>query len=119
MNIIFGDAIAASADGKYIVLELDTFVVVGQSHSSTAYAIVTQVPLTEMATVDNFKDLHSNLMKEYRKSNWKYCEDAIEHLKGRWQGELDSFYDELYNRVQSLKTQSLPDDWSGIIVKSS
>jgi hypothetical protein len=104
MNIIFGDNVAELAREKYTVLELDTFMIEGRDQTATAYAIVEQIPLQEMATLDRFQDLHHTLLKEYRKSNWKYCEDAIEHLKGRWQGELDSFYDELYNRVQSLKT---------------
>jgi hypothetical protein len=119
MNIIFGDNVAELAREKYTVLELDTLVMSGTNQTATAYALVEKIPLQEMVTLDRYRDLHHNLLKEYRKRNWKYCEDAIGHLQGRWNTELDSFYDELYNRVQSLKTQSLPDDWSGIIVKSS
>ena len=118
MNIIFGDNIAELAREKYTVLELDTLVMSGRDQTATAYALVEKIPLQEMSTLDQFKNLHHNLMKEYRKRNWKYCEDAIEHLKGRWNAELDTFYSELYDRVQSLKTQSLPDDWAGVIVKS-
>ena len=92
MNIIFGDNIA--------------------------YAVVEKIPLQEMATLDQFKTLHENLMVEYRKRNWKYCEDAMEHLKGRWNTELDTFYSEIYNRIQDLKTQLLPDDWIGAVIKS-
>lgn len=118
MNIIFGDNIAELAREKYTVLELDTLVMSGQDKTATAYAIVEKIPLSEMPTLDRFKDLHHNLMKEYRKRNWKFCEDAIGHLQGRWNTELDTFYSELYERVQSLKTQSLDDAWAGMIVKS-
>jgi len=119
MNIIFGDNIAELAREKYTVLELDTLVMSGQDQTATAYAIVEKIPLQEMSTLDRFQDLHDNLMKEYRKRNWKYCEDAIGHLQGRWNTEIDTFYSELYDRIQSLKTQSLPDDWSGYITKST
>jgi hypothetical protein len=118
MNIIFGDNIAELAREKYTVLELDTLVMSGRDQTATAYALVEKIPLEEMATLDQFKDLHHNLLKEYRKRNWKYCEDAIEHLKGRWNAELDTFYNELHERVQTLKTQSLDDNWTGMIVKS-
>jgi hypothetical protein len=119
MNIIFGDNVAQLAREKYTVLELDTFVINGQEQSATAYAIVEKIPLQEMSMLDRFQDLHDNLMKEYRKRNWKYCEDAIEHLKGRWNKEIDTFYSELTERIQSLKSQSLDDTWTGFIVKSS
>jgi hypothetical protein len=118
MNIIFGDNIAELAREKYIVLELDTLVMSGPDQTATAYAIVEKIQLQEMSALDRFKDLHHNLMKEYRKRNWKFCEDAIGHLQGRWNSELDTFYSELHERVQSLKTQSLDDDWTGMIVKS-
>jgi hypothetical protein len=119
MNIIFGDNIAELAREKYTVLELDTLVMSGPDQTATAYAIVEKIPLQEMATLDRFRDLHDNLMKEYRKQNWKYCEDAIKHLQGRWNSELDTFYSELYDRVQGLKSQSLDDSWTGFVLRSS
>jgi hypothetical protein len=119
MNIIFGDNIAELAREKYTVLELDTLVMSGTDQTATAYAIVEKIPLQEMSTLDSFRDLHDNLMKEYRKQNWKYCEDAIKHLQGRWNSELDTFYSELSDRVQGLKSQSLDDSWTGFVLRSS
>jgi hypothetical protein len=89
-----------------------------QDITATAYAVVDQVPLMEMVNIENFKTLHANLMLEYRKRNWKYCEDAIEHLRGKWNGDLDTFYTELYDRLQTLKDQMLSDNWSGTILRS-
>lgn len=117
MNIIFGAPAAQHAQEKYIVLELDTFQV--EDQLTTTYALVEQVSLIEMLSLDKFKELHSNLLKEYRKRNWKYCEDAIEHLSGKWNGELDTFYTVLTERIQELKTQSLDDAWTGVILRSA
>ena len=116
MNIIFGDSAAQQAREKYIVLELDTFQV--DQQLTTTYALVEKVPLMEMTSLDQFKELHNNLLSEYRKRNWKYCEDAIEHLKGKWNGDLDTFYTVLTERIQDLKTQSLDSTWAGVIVRS-
>jgi hypothetical protein len=117
MNIIFGDSAAQQAQEKYIVLELDTFQV--DEQLTTTYALVERVALMEMLSLDKFKDLHRNLMTEYRKRNWKYCEDAMEHLNGKWNGELDTFYTVLSDRIQDLKTQSLDDTWTGVILRSA
>ena len=115
MNIIFGDNVAELAREKYTVLELDTFVIEDRDQTATAYAIVEKIPLLEMTNLPHYQDLHTNLMQEYRKRNWNYCEDAIGHLRGRWSTELDSFYSELQQRIQNLKTQSLDDFWTGAI----
>jgi hypothetical protein len=115
MNIIFGDNVAELAREKYTVLELDTFVIKDRDQTATAYAIVEKIPLLEMTNLSHYQDLHTNLMREYRKRNWKYCEDAIGHLQGRWSTELDSFYSELQQRIKNLKTQSLDDSWTGSI----
>jgi len=116
MNIIFGDNVAELAREKYTVLELDTFLI-NQDQKATAYALIEHIPLQEMGTLSEFIELHQNLLVEYRNRNWKYCEDAMEHLNGRWNTELDTFYSELYDRIQDLKTQLLPDDWIGAVIK--
>jgi hypothetical protein len=118
MNIIFGTEMAQQAQDRYIVLELDTFNLLPTDEVLTAYCLVETVPIEEMPAVESLKDLHSNLMAEYRKRNWHYCEDAIAHLTGKWHSELNSFYTELYQRIQSLKQEDLPEDWTGRLDKT-
>jgi len=113
MNIIFGTEMAQQAQDRYTVLELDTFCLLPTDQIVTAYCLVETVPITEMPAVESLKDLHQNLMAEYRKQNWRYCEDAIAHLTGKWGGELNSFYTELYQRIQGLKQEDLSEDWTG------
>ena len=81
MNIIFGTDEAEKLHGKYIVLELDT-VTIRSSNPITAYCIVENLPLEEFAKVDIFKKLHTDLMENYRKRNWDFCIQAIDHLLG-------------------------------------
>jgi hypothetical protein len=118
MNIIFGTEMAQQARERYTVLELDTFNLLPTSEVMTAYCVVETIPLEEMPAIESLKDLHSNLMAEYRKRNWRYCEDAIAHLTGKWHGELNSFYAELYQRITNLKQEDLPEDWTGRLDKT-
>ena len=115
MNIIFKEALPDDHE-KYTILELDTLVLAdGNKH--TAYCVVENVPITELAQLDANKDLHAKLIKNYANKNWNFCEQAIEQLTGKWGKDLDSFYAEFGSRIQNLKTQTLPDDWSPIIQK--
>ena len=118
MNIIFGTEMAEQARERYTVLELDTFNLLPTDEVITAYCVVETIPIEEMPAIESLKDLHENLMAEYRKQNWHYCEDTIAHLTGKWHGELNSFYTELYQRILKLKQQDLPQDWSGRIDKT-
>ena len=115
MNIIFGTESVGLLEERYTVLELDTFVLRPTDEVVTAYCLVETIPIQEMPVIDNLKEQHRNLMAEYRKRNWRYCEDAIAHLTGKWGGELDSFYTELYQRVLTLSHQDLPESWTGYL----
>ena len=118
MNIILGRENVEQAQEKYTVLELDTLLINGAADPVTAYCLIEQIPIDQISNIDQFRDLHNNLMKNYRLQNWKYCEDAIEHLRGKWGGELDSFYTEMSQRISQLRQQVLDDDWQGILDKT-
>lgn len=118
MHIILGKENAREVDAKYVVLELDSMLLSGSTEPVTAYCLVEKISLTEMLHLDSYITLHNNTMRNYRLKNWKYCEDALEHLMGRWNGELDTFYSELGTRIAKLKTQDLDENWTGVIDKS-
>ena len=120
MKVIFGSAQAETISNRMTVLELDTFFQPGLPEPVTAYAVIdnTAIPLQEIPVLENFVELHNNLIAEYRKRNWNYVEQAVEHLQGRWKGELDSFYKEMLERVNKLKDIDLPENWNGIVINS-
>ena len=115
MNIIFKDN-TTNLDQKYTILDLDTFQFPdGTLH--TACCVIENIPILEMAQLENLKELHADLIKEYGKKNWNYCEQAIDQLTGKWSGEADSFYEQLKNRIKQLKTLDLDDSWTPVILK--
>lgn len=109
MNIIFGREQAEAMKEKYTILELDTFKIGEQI--VTAFCAVDSMPIMEMPNIENMKSLHENLLIEFRKKNWNYCEQALEHLVGRWNHELDTFYDNVRQRINENKDLTLVDDW--------
>ena len=117
MNIVFADH--AEADvlrQKYTLLELDTLQLIQfNGIEKTAWCLLEKehLPLTDLVSFTKFQDLHHNLLKNYKKKNWKFCEDALEHLIGRWNGEIDSFYFELQKRINDYKVNDPGPDWQG------
>jgi hypothetical protein len=118
MNIIFGKSqIDTLPENKFIVLELDQ-IQYGTGRPDSAYCVVEHVPIVELPDVEHNAQLHKQLILSYRQREWQNCYNLIEGLRCKWGGELDSFYSDLYNRVQSLENQVLDDSWTGIITKT-
>lgn len=117
MNIIFGRDNAEALSNKYTVLELDTIDYGPDCQTVTAFCAVETIPLLDMPRVTSMKNLHENLLIEYRKKNWNYCLQALEHLVGFWNHELDTFYDNLRTRIQHYIDNQPGDDWTGVISK--
>ena len=118
MNIIFGRDKAAVLGENYTVLELDTIRVAKDGPEMTAFCIVESIPILNMPRVNEMKSLHQNLIIEYRKQNWNYCNQALEHLMGFWGGEVDTFYENLKTRINNLENNDPGPDWNGVIEKS-
>ena len=114
MNIIFGDALETLPD-NYTVLELDTFVFPPDSKKRTSYCVVEKVPLTDFPMMEAYIKVHTDMMTAYREQNWEYCLHAIKGLTGRWNGELDSFYSNLLQRVEQYQASPPGDYWTGYI----
>lgn len=115
MNIIFGQPNLDSLDEKYVVLELDTVKIKGSDQPATAYCVLDNIPIMELVTINRYRDLHQNLMKNYRLKNWSYCRDAIGHLHGQWGKQVDSFYENILERINKYENEDPGETWSGII----
>ena len=115
MNIIFGDSIKDIPD-SYTVLELDTFKTPNGARS-VAYCVVEKIPLAEFSKLDAYQKVHADLIENYRRCEWTYCEHAIEGLMGKWNGELDSFYVDLLQRVLNYKQTPPAEDWDFALIK--
>lgn len=117
MNIIFGDHVEKVRD-RFTVLELDSFIIDNNNTVVTAWCVLESIPVTEMPLVAPLVKMHQDLIAQYRAQNWSFCKRALEQLRGRWNGEVDSFYGDLESRVDQY-IQNPPDpEWTGHRVKT-
>lgn len=117
MYIFFGREHAEQVKDKHIVLPLDRIQLSPMGPTLDSFCVLESVPPSEIETLGQWTALHSNLMKNYWLANFGFCEQAIDHLKGKFNGELDSFYDEITSRLEFLKVNP-PQVWNdGILQK--
>ena len=117
MNIIIDPTQIKSYREKYTVLELDTIRLLPENREVTAYCVVDTIPITELPQTESKINLHNNLLENYRKRDWNYCHQALEHLIGSWNRELDSFYEDIRNRINIYMETDPGPSWDGVIEK--
>jgi len=119
MNILIDSEQIDSYREKYTVLELDTIRIMPSNKEVTAYCVVETIPIMELPLAESKINLHANLMKNYRQRDWNYCHQALDHLIGSWNKELDSFYEDIRSRVNLYMENEPGDDWDGVIEKQA
>lgn len=120
MNIIIDPDKLEEVRAKYTVLELDTIRLVDENNRLVhAYCLVENIPIVDLPKIPEKKELHHNLMVNYRLRDWNYCLQAIDSLMGSWNGELDTFYDDVRRRIDKYMQQDPGDTWDGTIPKTS
>lgn len=117
MNIVLGKQQYEQLKNQYIMLELDTLLINGETIPSYCVLDAKSIPLDEMTQLDHWRNNHNKIIENYHKRNFAFVEQMIEHCRNRWGGELESFYIDLYARTQKFKKQKLPDNWTGYIEK--
>lgn len=116
MNIIFGEDINELPD-SYTILELDSFRFSDSDEPVASFCVVDKIPLSEFVTLESYKTTHQDLITNYRARNWEFCQNAIKILMGRWNGEVDTFYQNLLERVENYIENPPDDAWDGVIQK--
>ena len=100
---------------RYLVLELDTFKIKDNIIPSWCVIDAGDIPLAEMTELDYYKTQLENLIKNYKKGDFNFVEQMLEHLKGKFGGNVDSFYMELFARTQQPKSNP----WDYVITKEA
>jgi len=119
MNIIFGKENLPNASDKYTILELDTIRILPVNQIVTAYCLVDAIPILNMPKAESMKSLHENLLINYRKRDWNFCTQALEHLIGYWGADMDSYYTSLNERIAKYIEQDPGESFDGIIEKTA
>lgn len=119
MHIIFEQFKHLIPD-SFTVLELDTFKVPSKNNALyTAYCVVEKIPLEEFPILSNLKKIHQDLVDQYKKQNWIFCKSAIEQLQGKFNGDLDTFYLNLSERISHYEAHPPEQDWDGTMIRLS
>lgn len=100
MNIIFGRANAARLREQHIVLELEVLDAGGLPLECFCLLDIASIPTDELAALRHCVQLHDKLVANLGQKKYSVCRDLIEHLQGKFGGQLDSFYQVISERTK-------------------
>lgn len=101
MNIIFGRENAERLREKYTVLDLEILEKDGVSLEVFCLIPAEKIALPDLPQLENWVNLHNDFLHGYETKQYNYCRQCIEHLMGKFGGEVDTFYEEILKRIDS------------------
>lgn len=104
MQVIFSRPAAEQLKERYTVLELETFLVEGTVLETFCVVPAEKMNLGDLPNLDSHIKMHGELIEQLKVKNYQFCADAIEHLMGKFGGELDSFYEIVLERCNKNVT---------------
>lgn len=102
MYIIFGHKAAEELRKKYFVMQLESFMAQGVEHTAFCVLKPESVVMTDMHDMERLGRLHQAVVDAWNRSDYTTVTQGMSHLKGKFSGELDSFYEELEKRIAIL-----------------
>jgi len=99
MYIIIGEEAVSALNKNYIILDLEKMPI--NDSYIRAFCVVDSesIPFAEVAELDNNVKLHKTMMEQFELKNYQFCLQALDHLKHKFGGELDSFYEILRDKI--------------------
>lgn len=99
MQLIFGRENAEKLREKYTVLDLEEVEKEGVKIEVFCLIPAEKIGLGQIADLDNWVKLHNDFLNGYHTEQYDYCLQCMEHLRGKFGGEVDTFYDEIERRI--------------------
>jgi adenylate cyclase len=97
---------------NFPALELDTVQVKGRKRPEKIYTFL-ELLRGDQLQLHQLKDLHDKFLETYRQKRWDEADQLILKCRGVGIAELDACYALFTQRINSLRTASLPADWDG------
>ena len=105
MQLIFGRDNAEKLRERYTVLDLETVEKDGVSLEVFCLIPGDKMGIPDLPQMNNWIKLHNDFLNGYQNKQYNYCRQCIEHLMGKFGGEVDSFYQEIIKRINSTDPQ--------------
>jgi hypothetical protein len=105
VDIIFGRENAEKLREKYTVLDLETIEKDGHEFEVFCLVPADKIALGDLPNLEEWIKLHNNFLVGYQNKHYDFCRQCVEHLMGKFGGEVDTFYEEILRRIDLIAAE--------------
>ena len=107
----------ATAD-DFFYLKVDELAVKGKSVGIRIYTVLDKHGIN-LPQYRQWQEIHNVMHDKYRAQDFEGAIETCTTLKGKFDGQMDAYYDMWIERCEYMKTQPLPEDWNGVFIATT
>jgi adenylate cyclase len=113
--LIVGPETHRRTKDDFFYLKLDDLAVKGKTVGLDIYTVLDLDPTEH----NNDKEMHDAMHNDYRDQQFDEAITKCKKLKGRFDNQMNKYYDMWIERCEFMQTQKLPKDWNGVFVATT
>lgn len=120
VKIILGEETVKDIEDEYFCLELDSIAVKGKTEPVRIFTVLGENKWVFENTNWYFSQRqHEKFLTLYRNQNWAMAKHFLLDLRGEFNKLMVGYYDMMFDRIERLEFEDLPDDWDGINIATT
>jgi adenylate cyclase len=116
--LLVGETTYEATKDDFFYLKVDDLAVKGKSVGIGIWTVLDKNGIC-MPEYIKAKEQHDHMHKEYRTQRFDIAIKICKELKGKFDGQMDNYYDMWIERCEYQKTQKLPKDWNGVFIATT
>ena len=115
--LLVGEATYDVTKDDFFYLKVDELAVKGKTVGIRIYTVLPEPD--SVAEYQQAQTLHNNMHDDYRNQKFEQAIAKCNKLKGKFNGQIDGYYDMWIERCEYMQTQDLPTDWNGVFIATT
>ena len=115
VKIVIGSLTAKQIEEDYFTLELDKIAVKGKKEGVNIYTVLCDIK--DSLEYKLAQQRHETMLQLYREMKWKDSANLCHELIGEFNGEMDSYYKMMIERIADYEYKNKPPaEWDGTFI---
>jgi adenylate cyclase len=117
--IIISESTEQRVSDIYFTIPLDCIAVKGKTVGVNIFTVFYMPDDSVAVAWNNARDKHNGMLEYYRAQRWDDAIELCNELMGRFDSNMDHYYEKWIDRIADMRSRELPSDWDGTYVATS